>query len=59
MCTSPTGAEAYLDKQGIVSPILRQGPLPGCRVLPVEVQAVELVVADVREGGLDELCKYK
>ena len=42
------------DKLGVVVPILRSSPVPERRILPVEIEAVEVVLPEELDGAPDE-----
>jgi len=44
----------YLDKQCIVLFVFRDTTFPGCRVLPIQVQTVKVVLSQKSYGMLDE-----
>ncbi len=44
----------HVDQLGVVVPVLRPPPVPEGGVLPVKVEAVEVVLPQVADGGLDE-----
>lgn len=54
MAWAPGPGATDLDEDGVVLPVLGFASIPGSRVLPVEVQAVEVVLAQESNRAPDE-----